>query len=89
MSDASVDFPLRRWLLRTVALAVCAAILWVAKGTSLYEDLQLLSIGEPAPEFSMPRTDGRKLRLSQLRGYVVWLIFGRVDDPGTARQLAT
>lgn len=47
-----------------------------------------LPVGSPAPDFSLPDDNGRKVTLSALRGKSVVLVFYPGDDtPGCTRQL--
>jgi hypothetical protein len=39
---------------------------------------QLLKPGEAAPDFELTLSDGKKMKLSDRRGKVVWLVFWRV-----------
>lgn len=88
MSETDVhDLALRRRLPLTIALAVCLALVWIAKGTPLYDNLGLIQDGEIAPDFSLKRTDDDSTRLSQLRGYVVWIVFGSTKKSDCVLQL--
>ncbi len=87
MFDGLSDTRLRRALAVTVFLAVAAAVHFTAKQSSLYVDLELISMGEIAPDFKLRRLDSRSYRLSALYGDVVWIIFGRTDDDGSVIQL--
>lgn len=81
------DSALGRRLPLAIALAVCCALVWIAKGTPLYDNLGLIQDGEIAPDFSLKRTDDDSTRLSQLRGYVVWIVFGRTTKAECDAQL--
>ena len=37
--------------------------------------LDMLAIGDPAPDFELPDQDGRAVKLSDLRGQIVVLFF--------------
>ncbi|MCL4236333.1 MAG: TlpA family protein disulfide reductase [Deltaproteobacteria bacterium] len=88
MSESDVHSDaLRRRLPLAIALAVSLALVWIAKGTPLYDNLGLIQDGEIAPDFSLKRTDDDSTRLSQLRGYVVWIVFGRTTDSDCVTQL--
>ncbi len=54
---------------RSVALLV--AVVWVMSGSD--SSAAPPKVGDPAPEFSLPGSDGKTYRLSQLRGKVVVL----------------
>lgn len=71
----------------TLFLGVAMALLFSAKGMSLYVDMELLAVGDMAPSFKLPRLDGRTQRLSDMRGAVTWLFFGRTDDDETRIQI--
>ncbi|MCC6157038.1 MAG: TlpA family protein disulfide reductase [Deltaproteobacteria bacterium] len=85
-SDLHSD-ALRRRLPLAIALAVSLALVWIAKGTPLYDNLGLIQDGEVAPDFSLKRTDDDSTRLSQLRGYVVWVVFGSTKKEDCVLQL--
>jgi thiol-disulfide isomerase/thioredoxin len=66
---ASLPLDLRRAFLGIVALSTMAA------GTEPPMGSALVWTGKPAPEFSLRTLDGRRFRLSSLRGKVVLLNF--------------
>lgn len=70
----------KKYLFLTLFFAVSAAILLNAKKSGLYVDIELLALGEEAPNFKLERLDMKKQQLSEMRGAVVWIIFGRTDD---------
>jgi peroxiredoxin len=79
--------PLRRNATAIIFLAAAAAILWSAKESSLYVDIELLSVSEMAPNFNLLRMDGREQRLDTMKGNVIWIIFGNTENSGTQQQL--
>ncbi|MBN2315544.1 MAG: redoxin domain-containing protein [Sedimentisphaerales bacterium] len=48
---------------------------------------RLLKPGREAPDFELPSVDGRKIKLSDFRGNVVWLTFWRVGCPPCREQI--
>ncbi|MCZ7586443.1 MAG: TlpA family protein disulfide reductase [Deltaproteobacteria bacterium] len=77
-----------RSALPLLALVIFAAALHVAaKGTGLYDDLALLPPDTPAPGFNLRGLDNEPVRLSLLKGRVVWIIFGRTDHGASKLQL--
>ena len=87
MKVGDTKFLDNRYLLLTLFFAVSAVVLWNAKTTGLYVDIELLSLGEKAPNFKLERLDGRKHQLKDMHGAVVWIIFGRTSDDKTQIQL--
>ena len=50
-------------------------------------DTEPISEGQPAPDFTMPTTEGRAVTLSSFRGHPVVIYFYPADDtPGCTRQ---
>jgi len=49
---------------------------------------KVLKAGTLAPDFDLMTTMGRKLKLSDLRGKIVWLVFWRVGCPPCRTELA-
>ncbi len=87
MKSAFLSSGRARPLIATLFLAASAVLLFSAKNTSLYVDIELLNVGEMAPTFSLPRLDGYYQKLTEMKGSVVWIIFGRTDDAETVLQL--
>lgn len=58
--------------MRKIALLIVIAVLCVL---SAEQQTKPSLIGKPAPDFALPTIDGKKLRLSELKGKVVLLNF--------------
>lgn len=57
------------WLLPS-ALVACA---WLAAPTAAQQPADL-KVGDPAPDFTLPGTDGKTYALEQLQGH--WVVLG-------------
>ncbi len=77
----------RRYLSLTLFFALSAVVLFTAKNTGFYVDMELLALSEEAPNFKLERLNGGKQQLKDMHGAVVWIIFGRTDDERTIIQL--
>jgi len=60
-------------LILIIIIVVCIAALFLMPGTKSYE--KIASIGQPAPEFEYPDSNGKLWKLSDLRGKVVFINF--------------
>ena len=60
-------------LILIIIIVACVAALFLMHGTKSYE--KIASIGQPAPEFEYPDSNGKLWKLSDLRGKVVFINF--------------
>ncbi|MBZ0271752.1 TlpA family protein disulfide reductase [bacterium] len=74
--------------LTAIALIAAAVVLQLAaKSGRLYSDVELLPEAALAPSFALAGLDGNKVRLNELRGRVVWIVFGSTAEPDSVIQL--
>lgn len=60
-------------LILIIIIVACVAALFLMPETKTYK--KIASIGQPAPEFEYPDSDGKLWRLSDLKGKVVFINF--------------